>query len=294
MNDYRKRFLFEDLAIRGELCRLDNSLMSLLAKHNYPVNIEQLVVEVSLATILLSSILKYEGTVTLQLQSAFKNNDHLHLLMAECTEKGEFRAIARYDDNINQQQYAMTDLMPSGHCAFTLIPKQGQRYQGIVQLTEETIADNLSAYFKQSEQLATQLYLFYENKQAFGLLLQQIPSREIYDEDGWNRVNQLAQSLTIEEALMLESEQILHRLYHEETVRHFESMPVQFKCSCSKERFANAMLSLGKTDLEELFNENEIITSQCEFCLTEYQFDKIDVEFLFYSGDVGKNNETLQ
>jgi len=288
--DYRKKFIFEDLAIRGEMCLLDDELTKLLEKHNYPANVAQLVSELSVATVLLGSVLKYQGLVTVQMQAP----DDLRLLMAECTNKGEFRAVARYDDAIDSNETSIQTLMPQGRCAFTLIPDKGQRYQGIVELAHETIADNLANYFAQSEQLATKLYLIYQDKKVFGLLLQQLPSRDTDDEDGWNRVNQFAESLKVEEALTLDAETILHRLYHEETVRHFEPTEVTFKCSCSKERFARALLTLSKDEVLELLDGQDAIVSNCEFCLKEYAFDKVDVEQVFNESISAPSSDTLQ
>lgn len=288
--DYRKRFIFDDLAIRGELCFIDDAMQAILEKHAYSENIEQLLAELSTATVLLGSVLKYEGLVTVQMQGP----DQLRLLMAECTDKGEIRAVARYDEALESTSVSLKELMPQGRCAFTLIPDRGQRYQGIIELAQDTIAENLAAYFAQSEQLKTTLYLFYENKKAFGLLLQQLPSSETDDEDAWGRVNQLAASLTQEEALSLDAETLLHRLYHEETVRHFEPKPVTFKCACSKERFARALLSLTKEDVYELLEGQEAIVSHCEFCLTEYAFDKVDVEQAFSQSASSPSTNTLQ
>ncbi|MDE7976560.1 Hsp33 family molecular chaperone HslO, partial [Escherichia coli] len=77
----------------------------------------------------------------------------------------------------------------------------------------------------------------------------------------------LADTLTAEELLALDNETVLHRLYHEETVRLFEPQPLVFHCSCSRERSANALVSLGQADCERLLEEEEgSISIDCQFC----------------------------
>ncbi|WP_208537779.1 Hsp33 family molecular chaperone HslO, partial [Pseudomonas aeruginosa] len=101
-------------------------------------------------------------------------------------------------------------------------------------------------------------------------------------EASWQHLTTLADTLTAEELLALDNETVLHRLYHEETVRLFEPQPLVFHCSCSRERSANALVSLGQADCERLLEEEEgSISIDCQFCNQRYLFDASDVAQLF-------------
>lgn len=148
------------------------------------------------------------------------------------------------------------------------------------------LAECLSNYFASSEQLPTRFWLNANGRRARGLLLQQLPADRLKDpearEASWQHLTTLADTLTAEELLALDNETVLHRLYHEETVRLFEPQPLVFHCSCSRERSANALVSLGQADCERLLEEEEgSITIDCQFCNQRYLFDASDVAQLF-------------
>ena len=103
----------------------------------------------------------------------------------------------------------------------------------------------------------------------------------------------LADTLNVEELLGLDNETLLHRLYHEEAVRMFEPQPLVFRCSCSRERSANALVSLGKEDAERLLGElGGEITVDCQFCNQRYAFDGSDIAQLFAGGGSAAPSQT--
>ena len=105
-------------------------------------------------------------------------------------------------------------------------------------------------------------------------------------EASWQHLLTLANTLTAEELLGLDNETVLHRLYHEEAVRLFEPNGLQFRCSCSRERSARALISLGQQDAELLLDEHGgQVVIDCQFCNQRYGFDAADVAQLFTSGD---------
>ena len=81
----------------------------------------------------------------------------------------------------------------------------------------------------------------------------------------------------------LPGQEVLHRLFHDEDVRVFEPVPIAFRCSCSRERVANMLKSLGHEEIKAILAEEEVIAIDCEFCYQQYEFDKVDAEQLFAS-----------
>jgi molecular chaperone Hsp33 len=283
--DQSRRFLFEDADIRGETVHLDSAYGEILAIHQYASGVARLLGEFLAAAVLLSTNLKFEGKLVLQARS----EGQIPLLMVECDHNLQVRGIARGAEHATSS--SNDQLLCNGQLTITVDPINGQRYQGIVALQEGSLAYNLDAYFKQSEQLKSRIWLAAEGQRAAGLLLQQLPAQITDDETlrlhQWERISTLAATVRDAELLELETGPLLHRLYHEDPIRLFEAAGVSFHCSCSRERTRNALVSLNPVDLEELLAEMGNITMDCEFCNEQYQFYRRDlVEVL--GGDEAK------
>ena len=284
--DHSQRFLFDDNDVRGEMVSLGESYQHVLAKHPYPQPVAQLLGEMLAAASLLVGTLKFDGLLILQARSS----GPVPLVMIECSSEREVRGIARYDAEAVSAGAGLRELMPDGVLALTIDPTKGQRYQGIVELEGDTLADSLSAYFASSEQLPTCFWLHADGQRARGLLLQQLPAQQQTEpeerQESWNHLLTLADTLSAEELLGLDNQTVLHRLYHQEAVRLFEPSPLQFRCSCSRERSARALVSLGQVDAEALLDENGCqVEIDCQFCNQRYLFDASDVVQLFATGD---------
>jgi len=284
-HDFTQRFLFDETDVRGELATLDRSYAEVLAKHPYPEPVAQLLGEMLAAAALLCGTLKFEGLLVLQARSS----GPVPLLMVECSSEREVRGIARYDEAALTGSASLGGLMPDGILALTIDPRHGQRYQGIVPLEGANLAECLSGYFATSEQLPTRFWLNADGRRARGLLLQQLPPARIKDaqarQDSWEHVVTLADTLTAEELLGLDNEVILHRLFHEETVRLFDEQGVAFNCSCSRDRAANALVSMGRSEVETLLDEQQgEIQVDCQFCNEQQVFDAADIAQIFAGG----------
>ncbi|WP_079253786.1 Hsp33 family molecular chaperone HslO [Endozoicomonas arenosclerae] len=281
--DCAQRFIFENADLRGEIVSLSDSLTESLAAHNYPVNVKALLGELVAAAVLLSSTLKFEGILSLQA----KGDGPLSLLMVECTDQKTFRALARWEEENTDKLTAkgLSGLLGNGQLVLTVDPHKGNRYQGIVPLHHETLADGLNDYFKQSEQLPTRFWLASNGDQGCGLLLQALPSSIQNDEaerqESWSRIAMLADTVTDAEMLELEHEELLLRLFHEEEVRVFDREPVAFSCNCSRPRSAKILASLGQEEAESMVADLGKIDMGCQFCSHTYTFTAQDVAEIF-------------
>ena len=285
MSDQTQRFLFDDSDVRGEIATLGESYQHVLAKHAYPEPVAQLLGELLAAAALLVGTLKFDGLLVLQARSS----GAVPLLMVECSSDREVRGIARYHAEQIEAGATLPELMPEGALAITIDPAKGQRYQGIVALDGANLAECLTNYFAASEQLPTRFWLNADTRRACGLLLQQLPADRIRDAEeraaSWEHLRTLADTLTAEELLGLDSETLLHRLYHQEQLRLFEALPIRFRCSCSRERSARALISLGKEDALQLVAEQGgSVSIDCQFCNHPYRFDEADIAQLFAGG----------
>lgn len=277
--DSLRRFLFEKHQVRGELIHLNSSVQTALANHPYDEITAALLGESLAAVALLTSILKFEGRLTLQLQS----DGPLRLLVAQCSHHLHVRGLAQGELPENHDA-RLASLAANGRVVMTIEPDEGQRYQGIVPLEGDTLAGCLENYFARSEQLPTRLWLHAAQGEVFGMLLQKLPEERgatPVDADAWNRLTMLADTLEEKEMHTLADEQILHRLFHEEDVRVFDREPVSFRCTCSRERVGDALRGIGREEAESLVLEQGKVSTTCEFCNRLYEFDGVDVAALF-------------
>jgi molecular chaperone Hsp33 len=274
--DSLRRFIFEQYPIRGHLVHLNAAWRALIEHREYPIAIRDALGEAVAASILLAGTIKFEGVLSLQLQG----DGPVHLLLAQCTSGLGVRALARYRDTGSAGEKRIADLIGAGNLTVTLETDNGaQRYQGIVPITGERLADSLQVYFDQSEQLPTRLWLRADAAGASGMLLQQLPGAS--DEDAWRRVQRIAETLTHEELRTLDDAEILHRLFNAEDVRLFEPSPVYFRCRCSRERVAGMLQGLGEVETRSVLTERGEVEVRCDFCNRAYVFDAVDVAQLF-------------
>lgn len=276
-SDNLQRFLFEKLPVRGQLIRLHKSYTAILDRHPYPLTIRKLLGETLAATSLLSAILKFSGSLTLQINS----EGPIKLLVAQADYQQHIRGLAIWDGEIDETK--LQEMLTNGRLMISIDPGQGmERYQGIVALKGESISSVLENYFASSEQLPTFIYLNASEEHVVGLLLQVMPGT--YDKDpaiAWEHLTHLSNTLTAHEMHTLDNETILHRLFHEEDVRLFEPEPVIFYCSCSSERMERAIINMGREDALAFVKQKKVITVTCEFCNRHHDFDAVDVAKIF-------------
>jgi molecular chaperone Hsp33 len=277
MKDSLQRFLFENADIRGDIVHLDATWQAVLERHDYPLPVRDLLGEMMVAAVLLTATLKYKGRLIMQIQG----DGPVSLMVVECTSDRTLRGVAHSQPAVEAGN--LHGLVGAGRLAITLEPEHSkERYQSIVELTGETLADALENYLEVSEQLETHFWLSVDNNRAGGLLVQKLPETDKqHDKDAWNRVEQLASTVTPSELLNLDAGEIIHRLFHEEDVRVFESDPVCFRCTCSRDRVGNMLRTLGRKEVDSIIEDEGLIQVACEFCNHKYEFDAIDCEQLF-------------
>ncbi len=290
--DARFKFLLESCDVRGQLVHLDQCWIDAKARTTYPANVSTLLGEAFAATALMAGTIKFDGKLTLQV----RGSGDVYLLVVQITNNGELRGLARW----NQEPESTVPAAAFGADARITITIEtdqfAEPYQGIVPLQGSTLADAITHYFKVSEQLQTQVYFAVSDSSVSGMLLQALPpsERTVGDDDAWARATALADTLTQQELLDESVETLLHRLYHEEEVRLFESSTLAFSCSCSRERTDGMLIGLGEKEVLDIVKEQGEVSISCEFCDAHYQYDAVDVAALFkgYVGSSGNDIDT--
>jgi len=284
--DLLHRFLFERLPVRGHLVRLDASWRAAIEHHDYPRPVSDLLGEAMAASVLMAGALKFEGRLSLQ----FEGRGALRLMLAQCTHRHALRGVARHD--AVPEDASGIVLFGGGQLAVTIEQQEGgERYQGVVPLEDLRLSDCLERYFERSEQLPTRFMLAATPGRAAGLMLQRVAlgdsgseAEQAEADDAWTRIGLLAATLTPQELLETPRKELLARLFAEDDIRLFEGTPVFFQCSCSRERVAGILQSLGDQELQSLLKERGDVEVRCEFCNRAWTFDAVDVAGLFSSG----------
>lgn len=282
--DTLHHFIFDQTPVRGNVAHLNATYVDALQHQSLPPVLKHALGELMTASALLISTLKMEGALILQLQS----QGILKLLVVECNSDLEMRATAKWDQALLDQASAhttFTQLIAHGQFVITLDPKTGEPYQGIVPIEGHSIAEMLENYMLRSQQIDTSIWLHCDGTQAAGMLLQKLPNQHAEDADMWNRVNQLANTVTDAE-LMLAPFDLLTCLFHEEEVRLFSARPTKAFCSCTRDSVANMLTMLGQPEVESIIEEQGSIQIHCDFCNKHYVFDEHDASQLF-EGDSG-------
>jgi len=284
MTDQLQRFLFDDFEIRGEIAKADNSFAEIIKHHNFTPEVTNILGELLIATTLLTAMLKFEGKIAVQLQG----DGPLQLAVINADQNLQVRGTARVEGETAGLSFK--ELVGKGNMMITITPDDGERYQGIVDLSKDSLSACIENYFEQSEQLPTRVVLHAKSGKsthASGILIQTLPSMSENHEDDFHHVSTLTQTVKEEELYELAPEELLFRLYHQETVRLFEKQPISFKCSCSKERCLSSLASISPEEILDILNESGAIEMHCEYCANDYRFEINDLQILL--GD--QNNQ---
>ncbi|MBZ9605643.1 Hsp33 family molecular chaperone [Phyllobacterium sp. KW56] len=310
-------FQVEELDARGRAVQLGPTLDDILSRHDYPEPVAKLLAEAIVLTVLLGTSLKFDGKFIFQSQS----DGPVDMLVVDFRTPNSVRAYARYDEErlaeaIAENRLSPVELMGGGTLALTV--DQGeytQRYQGIVALDGSNLEEIAKTYFRQSEQIPTDLRLSVakliergedgkpvEQWRAGGLIVQFLPESELrmrqrdlpagdapesddddevdlVEDDDWAEIKALVATIESSELTdpQVGAERLLYRLFHERGVRVFDAVPVNDDCSCSREKIAGVLSGFTAEEITDSIEDGKISVT-CEFCSTEYEFDP--AEFL--------------
>lgn len=276
--DQLHRYLFTRRDIRGELVTVSDTWQQMLNNHNYPKPVRMLLGEMLVATSLLTATLKFAGTITVQLQG----DGALTLLVINGDHQQHMRGVARVTDEIADDATLKT-LVGKGVMVITIAPDNGERYQGVVALESDNLASCLEGYFQRSEQLKTRLFIRTGEMEgqlmAAGMLLQALPAQQISDDangdtidDAIDYLAMLTQTITVRELCSLPAQEVLWRLYHEESVTLYSPQAVTFRCGCSRQRCAEILATLSRQEIDSMLADQEQIDMHCDYCGQHYWF----------------------
>lgn len=275
--DSLQRFIFEQAPIRGEIVHIEKTFQDIMNQRFYPPMVKNLLGEALVSCLLLASSIKFQGRLSLQ----FQGDTRLPLILVQCDHELNIRAYAKCTEGLEIIDYATAFLQ--GQMVLTISQdNQTQAYQSLVPIQATSMAENLMAYFAQSEQIPTKVWLAVSEDMAAGMLLQLMPGQDSAQrEQFWEYAVQLGQTVREDELLTIDNQTLLYRLYNEAELRVFESRSTRFQCRCSQQRMRSVIKMLGAEDAQNLLQEKGVVEITCDFCNSKYTFDPIDVTMIF-------------
>ncbi len=301
-DNFVKTFDLEKPNFRGRIVKLGSVLNDILQAHNYEEPVSELLGETITTTLLLSSMLKYEGIFSLQAQGS----GPIKMLVSDMTSERIIRGCCSYNaealeklsqerrqanqKNDEDQPVEIKDYIGEGHIAFTVDQQGGKdRYQGIVEIKGNNLTESVQHYFTQSEQIKSGIKMSVgkiEGKwRAGAIMVQDVPDMDYIkdsmgntDEDDWRRTMMLLQTCTDEEFLnpALPADDLLFRLFHEEGIKVYDAKDVRKGCRCSEDKVINIIKSMDRENAEGMLEDGKV-SFTCEFCSTNYDFDEAAV-----------------
>ena len=295
--------------VRGRVARLDGVLNRVLEQHDYPDQIEALVAEMALLTALIGQTLKLRWKLSLQV----RGSGPARLIATDSYapqaegEIGRIRGYASFDEARLDPSKPPFEMIGQGYFAILIDQGQGTTpYQGITPIAGGSLSACAETYFAQSEQLPTRFELSFgkstlpgkdEAWRAGGVMLQHMPkaspfakgeeatgeegvltAADLLDEDegeNWNRANILLDTVDSLELIgpVVPPTDLLVRLFHEERPRVYDAQAVKFGCSCSSDRVRQSLSIYSAKDIAHMTTPEGIVTADCQFCGSHYQFD---------------------
>ena len=304
MTDHVFCYLIDGAPVRIQCLRLTDAWRALHAAQDIEPGLVPTLGRSVAATALLATSIKFDGRLSVQLQSA----GPLQLLLCQAVRRNAahadgpaslgLRAMARAASDQPLPRViegdSMAGLLRDAHLAVTLENRRDdKRYQGITPVVDDSLARSFEHYFDQSEQLPTKLWLAADEHTAAGLMIQRLPG-DAGNGEAWNRAGHLAATLTDRELIELDPPALIHRLFHQEDLRELPGRPAEFHCPCSRARVATMLVSLGREEVDAIIAERGEVEVNCEFCGTRYAFDDVDAAALFVAEQAGGGSRTIQ
>ncbi|WP_010649037.1 Hsp33 family molecular chaperone HslO [Oceanobacillus massiliensis] len=238
-------------------------------------------------TAMMGAMLKGEDSNTIKVQG----NGPIGAIIADANAKGHVRGYVinpHVDFDLNDKGKLDVARAVGTEGSLSVIKDLGLKdyFTGEVPIVSGEISEDFTYYFATSEQVPSAVGAGvlvnpdHTILAAGGFIVQVMPGAE---EEVISRLEEQIQSFPAISSLIREGktpEQILERLFENETVKIHETMPIEFRCKCSKERLANAIIGLGKEEIQNMIDEDHGAEASCHFCNETYHFTEQELEEL--------------
>ncbi|KAB7704292.1 Hsp33 family molecular chaperone HslO [Bacillus aerolatus] len=237
------------------------------------------------AGVMMGAMMKGEEKITIKLEGG----GPVGVILVDANSKGEVRGYVTNPQthfDLNEQGKLDVRRAVGTEGMLTVVKDVGLRehFSGQTPIVSGEIGDDFTYYFAASEQLPSSVGVGVlvnpDNSilAAGGFIIQIMPGAE---EEVISLIEEKITNMTPISKLIekgMTPEEILFYILGKENVKILETMPVSFECTCSKERFGDALIGLGKEEIQAMIDEDGQAEAQCHFCNEKYVFTKDELE----------------
>lgn len=233
---------------------------------------------------MIGSTLKGNETVTVKVEG----NGPIGLIMVDANPKGEVRAYVQnphchFDNPETHKLDVKSTVGDRGFISVIKDLKLKEPFIGTVPIISGEIAEDFAYYFNVSEQILSAValgVLVDEDSRAVsagGFMVQLLPNAP---EEVVSRLEEKIKALPPVSELLNQGKTLeqIAGMIGDETTTVIETLPLVFKCSCSKERFARGIVSLGTEEIAKMIEEDKGAKTTCHFCGNEYYFSESELQ----------------
>lgn len=287
MNDYLVKALAYNGQVRAYAVRSTETVGEAQRRHYTWPTASAALGRAMTAGVMMGSMLKGEEKLTIKVEG----DGPIGLILVDSNGKGEVRGyVTNPQTHFELNEYGKLDVRRAvGTSGFLSVVKDiGLRdfFTGQVPLVSGELGEDFTYYFVKSEQVPSSVGVGVlvnpDNTilAAGGFIIQLMPGTE--DETITDIENRLKRIPPISKLIErgLTPEEILEEILGKGNVQFLETQPIMFKCTCSKERFSDAIVSLGKEEIQDMIETDGQAEAQCHFCNETYHFSKEELEAL--------------
>jgi len=269
-------FLLEKTNVRGRITRLGSTVDEVIKQHDYPEVINKHLSELIAVCSALAGMLDYEGVFTLQTSG----DGEASMMVVDIDSNGNIRAYAKYNPEIKEDT-SFNELMGKGYIAFTVDQAgNAKRYQGLVEIQQDSFDNCIKHYFESSEQIETALRSYSEKVEdswrSGAVIIQKLPE----DKDVDFTDADIFLGTCMDKELVdtsIEAKDLLYRLFHELKPTVYEEQNLVCKCRCARSKIEDFLKTLPANELDELAEKGKIDV-KCEFCAKNYHFKRAEIK----------------
>ncbi|MCM2535563.1 Hsp33 family molecular chaperone HslO [Neobacillus pocheonensis] len=287
MNDYLVKALAYDGNIRAYAVRTTETVSEAQRRHQTWRTASAALGRAMTAGVIMGAMLKGEDKLTIKIDGG----GPIGVILVDSNAKGEVRGyVTNPQIDFESNEHGKLDVRRAVGTTGTMsvVKDVGLRdfFSGQVPIVSGELGEDFTYYFATSEQLPSSVGVgVLVNPDdtilaAGGFIFQLMPGTK---EETITQLEERLKTIPPISKLVekgLTPEEILEELFGKENVKILETMPVQFECNCSKERFSDAIVSLGESEIDDMIKEDGQAEAHCHFCNEKYHFSKEELERL--------------
>jgi molecular chaperone Hsp33 len=287
MKDYLVRAIAFEGQVRAFATNTTETVAEAQRRHNTWPIVSAALGRSMTASVMMGAMLKGDDKITVKIEG----NGPIGPMVIDADAKGDVRGfVTNPHVHFGLNEHGKLDVRAGvgTEGTLTVVKDLGMRdmFSGQTPIVSGEIAEDFTYYFASSEQVPSSVGLGVlvnpDNTilAAGGFIIQLMPG---CDDETIDEIEKRLSSIEPVSKMIEKGytpEQILEAVLGEGNVQFLSTLPVQFQCQCSKERFGTAIIGLGVKEIQEMIDEDGQADAQCHFCLETYHFDKEELEGL--------------